>query len=397
MPMTRDSRPLTGVRVLDLARMLTGDYASMLLGDMGAEVIKIEEVDGGDPLRKMPPHFIEGESAYFLSINRNKKSVAIDLRHPKGREVLDRLAASCDVMIDNFRPGVLDRLGCGHERMRGVNPRLILCSITSFGTEGPMRDMPAFDLTLQAWSGAMSVTGEAGRAPARLGIPLGDLSGGIYAAVAICAALVRRERTGQGGTVDLSLLDCLTAMHTYAAQYYFADGRVPGPQGSSHMSVVPYGAFAVADGWIVIGIFTERFWEAFCRALDHLEWAHDPRYESNPRRVANRDVLEESIREVLAGRPSGEWLERLHAAGIPAAPILTLDRTLALDPLLRRGMVTSYRHPVAGEVRTLGDPVMRRAPAPAPLLGEHTEALLVELAGFNQQEVAGLRQEGVVR
>ena len=387
---------LDGIRILDLTRMLAGPYATMILADLGAEVVKVEPPDG-DEIRRMGPPFVRGESAYFLAVNRNKKSVALDLRDPRGRDALLRLATHCDAMIDNFRPGVLDRLGLGVEVLRAANPRLVLCSITSFGEDGPMRDLPAFDLVVQAWSGAMSVTGEQGRPPARMGIPLGDLAGGIYAAVAVCAALLRRERTGIAERVDLSLLDCLTAMHTYAAQYYFADGRVPGRQGSAHMSCVPYGAFEVEDGWIVVGVFTERFWEAFCRAVERPEWAADPRWTTNERRVKNRDVLEALIRETLLARPAAAWLARLHAEGIPAAPILTLDRTLALETLAQRGMVTSFEHPVAGKVVTLGDPIRRRPPAPSPLLGEHTRAVLEGVAGLPPAEVASLVEAGVAR
>lgn len=363
---------LEGIRVLDLTRMLAGPYATMILADLGAEVIKIEPPEG-DEIRKMGPPFVNGESAYFMAVNRNKKSVVLDLRTPHGVEAFEKLSVAADVMIDNFRPGVLESLGIAHPRMRSLNRRLVCCSLSSFGEEGPMRDLPAFDLVIQAWSGAMSVTGEAGRPPARLGIPLGDLAGGMYAAVGILAALVRRGKTGEGERLELSLLDCLAAMTTYLAQYHFADGRVPGPQGSRHESCVPYGAYLAADGWLVVGVFTERFWEGFCRAL---AWTPDPKWSTNERRVKDRVELEARISSTLVTRPVRHWLERLQAERVPAAPVLSLDRTLSLEQLLLRGMIVGYTHPVAGPVRTLADPILRGEPKPSPTLGQHTRDYL---------------------
>jgi len=245
-----------GVRVLDLSRMLAGPYGSMLLADMGAEVIKIEEPDGGDPMRVMGPPFLpEGESAYFLSINRNKKSLALDLTTPAGREVFLDLAAQTDVVWENFRPGVMERLGLAYATLAGVNPGLILCSISAYGQDGPYRDWPAFDLALQAMGGAMSLTGEEGGRPVRMGLPMGDLAGGMFGAFAVAGALFRRSRTGQGAHVDLSLLDCQVSLLTYIAQYFWADGRVPGRMGSGHASVVPYQALATRDGHLIVAVF----------------------------------------------------------------------------------------------------------------------------------------------
>ena len=376
---------LDGIRILDLTRMLAGPYATMILGDLGAEVIKIEPPEGDD-IRKMGPPFVNGVSAYFMAVNRNKKSVVLDLRDPRGRAAFDCLAKSADAMIDNFRPGVLDGLGIGHARMAEVNPKLVRCSLSSFGEAGPMKDLPAFDLVVQAWSGALSVTGEPGGPPVRLGIPLGDLAGGMYAAIAVLGALVKRGKTGVGGRVELSLLDCLTAMTTYLAQYYFADGRVPGPQGSRHMSCVPYGAYEASDGWLVVGVFTERFWEGFCRALG---MAAEARWRTNELRVENRVELEARIAAVLKTRPAEAWLEKLKAERVPAAPVLSLDKTLSLEQLALRGMIASFTHPVAGTQKTLADPVLRRAPSPSPLLGEHTESVLIA-AGMTKAEAAAL-------
>ncbi|KAF0240717.1 MAG: formyl-CoA [Planctomycetota bacterium] len=384
---------LKGFRVLDLTRMLAGPYASMILGDLGAEVVKIEPPEG-DEIRKMGPPFVKGESAYFMAVNRNKKSVVLDLRDPAARAAFDRLAANADVVLDNFRPGVMDRLGIGHARLHEVNPRLVLCSLTSFGEEGPMRDLPAFDLVVQAWSGALSVTGEPGGPPARLGIPLGDLAGGMYSTVAILGALLERTKTGRGRRLELSLLDCLTAMTTYLAQYWFADGKVPGPQGTRHLSVVPYGAYRAADGALVVGVFTERFWQGFCRALGRPAWEQDPRWSTNELRVKNRTELEALIAEALAARPAQDWLARLNAEGVPAAPVLSLDRTLGLEQLLVRGMIQRFTHPVAGEVPTLADPILRGRPGPPPLLGQHTDEVLREVAGLSPAGIAALAKGG---
>ncbi len=371
---------LEGIRVLDLTRVLAGPYATMILGDLGAEVIKVEPPEGDDTRRVGPP-FVKGVSAYFLSVNRNKKGVVLDLRDAGARAAFDRIAAASDVMIDNFRPGVLDRLGIGHDRMAALNPRLVLCSISSFGREGPMRDLPAFDLVVQAWSGAMSVTGEPGRPPVRLGIPLGDLAGGLHAALAVCAALVERGRTGRGRRLEISLLDCLASMSTYLAQFHWADGRVPGPQGSGHLATVPYGAFAAADGWIAVGVFTEKFWAGFCRALGRPAWIADPAFATNAARLEHRDCVEAEIGARLKELPLAEALAALQAEGIPAAPVLTLDRTLALEQLARRGMTASFEHPELGRVPTLGSPFGTRRMDPPPGLGQHTAEILARFRG----------------
>lgn len=366
---------LEGIRILDLTRVLAGPYATMLLADLGAEVVKIEPPEGDDTRRIGPP-FVDGVSAYYLAVNRSKKSVVLDLKSDRDRARFERLVPTADALVENYRPGVMERLGLGSDRLRGLNPRLVQCSITSFGERGPMRDLPAFDLVIQAWSGAMSVTGEPGRPPVRLGIPLGDLAGGIHAALGVCAALVRRGKTGKGERIELSLLDCLTSMTGYLAQFHFADGQVPGPQGTGHLATVPYGAFEASDGWLAVGVFTERFWAGFARALERPEWIADPRFATNEARLRHRADLESQIAAVLKGRPLADWLERLGAGGIPAAPVLTLDKTLALEQLAARGMIRT-----AGATRTLGSPFGATvAIRPAPALGQHTDEVLGSLA-----------------
>ena len=392
-----------GVRVLDLSRMLAGPYGSMLLADMGAEVIKIEEPDGGDPMRVMGPPFLpEGESAYFLSINRNKKSLALDLTTPAGREVFLDLAAQTDVVWENFRPGVMERLGLAYATLAGVNPGLILCSISAYGQDGPYRDWPAFDLALQAMGGAMSLTGEEGGRPVRMGLPMGDLAGGMFGAFAVAGALLRRTRTGRGAHLDLSLLDCQVSLLTYIAQYFWADGRVPGRMGSGHASVVPYQALATRDGHLIVAVFAEKFWAGFCRALERSEWEADARFASNRQRLAHRDVLMPLVETVFRERTTEDWLARLHAAGVPAAPILTVDRVLA-DPQVRhRRMVVDVEHPRHGTLPTLGTPIKVDGATDLPVtaapgLGQHTDALLTGLLKYPAERLAALRRDGVVR
>jgi crotonobetainyl-CoA:carnitine CoA-transferase CaiB-like acyl-CoA transferase len=392
-----------GVRVLDLSRMLAGPYGSMLLADMGAEVIKVEEPDGGDPMRVMgPPFLAEGESAYFLSINRNKKSVALDLTRPAGREVFLDLVAHADVVWENFRPGVLERLGLTYATLAAANPQVILCSISAYGQDGPYRDWPAFDLALQAMGGGMSITGEEGGRPVRMGLPMGDLAGGMFGAFAVAGALFRRARTGRGAHVDLSLLDCQVSLLTYVAQYFWADGRVPGPMGSGHASVVPYQALATRDGHLIIAIFAEKFWGGFCRAVEHPEWEADPRFATNRARVANRTALMALVEAAFTARATEEWLARLRAAGVPAAPILGVDRVLADPQVMHRRMVVDVEHPRFGALPTLGTPIkvdgaMELEVTAAPRLGEHTEAVLGGLLEYPAERLATLRRDGVVK
>jgi crotonobetainyl-CoA:carnitine CoA-transferase CaiB-like acyl-CoA transferase len=392
-----------GVRVLDLSRMLAGPYGSMLLADMGADVLKVEEPDGGDPMRVMGPPFLAGgESAYFLSINRNKKSIALDLTRPAGRDVFLELAGHFDVVWENFRPGVMERLGLGYPALASANPRVILCSISAYGQDGPYRDWPAFDLALQAMGGGMSITGEEGGRPVRMGLPMGDLAGGMFGAFAVAGALFRRARTGLGAHVDLSLLDCQVSLLTYMAQYFWADGRVPGRMGSGHASVVPYQALATRDGHLIVAIFAEKFWGGFCRAVEHPEWQGDARFATNRDRVANRAALMALVERAFATLATEDWLARLHAAGVPAAPILGVDRVLS-DPQVRhRRMVVELQHPRLGPLPTLGTPikvdgVMELPVTGAPELGEQTDLVLGDWLKYPAERIAALRRDGVVK
>jgi glutaryl-CoA transferase len=390
-----------GVLVLDLSRMLAGPYGSMLLADMGAEVLKIEERGEGDPMRAMGPPFLpDGESAYFLAINRNKKSLALDLAKPAGRDVFLDLVAQSDVVWENFRPGVMDRLGLGYAALSAVNPRLVMCSLSAYGQDGPYRDWPAFDLALQAMGGAMSMTGEPGGQPVRMGLPMGDLAGGLFGALSVAGALLRRIRTGRGAHVDLSLLDCQVSLLSYLAQYFWTDGVVPQPMGSAHVSVVPYGTLATQDGHLIVAVF-ERFWPAFCRAAGHPEWTSDPRFAANADRVANRAALMPLIERALAERTTNDWLDRLHDAGVPAAPIQTVDRVLSDPQICHRGMVVALEHERLGRLSTLGTPIKvdgasEFTPTPPPRLGQHTDDVLATLLKYPGARIDALRREGVI-
>jgi crotonobetainyl-CoA:carnitine CoA-transferase CaiB-like acyl-CoA transferase len=391
---------LDGVTVLDLTRMLAGPYGALLLADLGAEVIKVEDPVGGDPVRGMGPLFIQGESAYFISINRNKKSLTLDLTTSGGREVFLRLAQKADVVLDNFRPGILERLGLDHSALRQINPRIIACSISGFGQDGPYRSLPAFDLILQAMGGAMSITGEPNRDPVRMGIPMGDLAGGLFGAMAVAAALFQRERTGEGRYIDLSLLDCQVSLLTYVAQYFLVTGEVPGPVGSGHASAVPYQAFKAKDIHIVIAIFTERFWSQFCNVLGRPDLVEDPRFASNRERHAHRHELIPILEGIFATRTGEEWLKDLQAEGIPSGPIHTVDRVLSDPQVLHRGMVVEVDHPVCGQLKVVGNPVKASLGdggrlRPPPTLGQHTEEVL-RRAGYTTAEIEELRRQRII-
>jgi crotonobetainyl-CoA:carnitine CoA-transferase CaiB-like acyl-CoA transferase len=378
--------------------MLAGPFGSMMLGDLGAEVIKIEPLDG-DPMRQMGPHFYGTESAYYLCGNRSKKSVALNLQSDFGREIFYDLVKLSDVVYDNFRPGVVQKLQIDYPTLKAINPRIIVCSISGFGQTGPYCDRPAFDIAVQGLSGAMSITGN-GDEPARIGIPIGDLAGGMYAAYAVAAALYQREKTGEGSYIDISLLDSLTAMLTYVAQYYFHDGVVPGPQGTEHMSVVPYQSFKAKDGYLVIAAFTERFWQGLCRALDLPHLIDDPRFATNDDRRINKRALISILAQVFATCAIDEWGERLDAEAVPWGPVNTVDRTIRDPQILARQMKIEVEHPTIGKLPMLGNPVkvncIEEKYAPPPLRGQHTQEILLDLLGYTMQKIAQLRAEKII-
>lgn len=393
--------PLSNVRILDLSRMLSGPFASMMLADLGAEVIKIEDPDGGDKTRTMGPKLSEGQSAYFLSINRNKKSLTLDLRKERAQEVFYELVKMADVVLDNFRPGVLERLGCDHEKLKPINPKILSCSISSFGHTGPDKDLPGFDLILQARGGAMSITGEPERAPIRMGIPTGDLAGAMSAAYAVMAALYSREKTGAGQKIDISLLDCQASLLTYVAQYYILDGKIPGPIGSGHQTVVPYQAFKTRDDYVVIAIFIEKFWEKLCKILGIEHLANDPKFSTNDRRRENKKELLPMLERIFLEKTSSEWLKLASEEGIPSAPVNTMDKVISDPQLLARNMLVEVDHPSYGKVKILGNPVKmsgltEETFTAAPTLGEHNQEILSGLLGYSQKEIDKLKKDKII-
>lgn len=394
------NRPtLEGVRVLDLSRMLAGPYGSMLLADMGADVIKVEDPGGGDPIRAMGPPYVNGESAYFLAINRNKRSVTCNLKTARGREVFLELVRRADVVYDNFRPGVMDRLGLAADTLRAVKSDLVTCSVTAFGADGPYADLPAFDLIIQAIGGAMSITGEPGRAPVRMGLPMGDLAGGLFALGGVCGALFHRERTGEGQHLDIALLDLQVSLLTYVAQYAIADGRTSQRIGSAHESVVPYQAFETADGYVAVAVFVDRFWRGFCEVLGLPELID--RYPTNPDRHAARDELVPLLERRFAERTTDEWIAALREHDVPCGPVHTVLDVLA-DPQIRhRDMIveTARPHPVAGSHRLVGHPIKEGSKGsfePAPLLGEHNGDVYGGMLGLDDDALDRLRTDGII-
>jgi len=362
------------VRILDASRVLAGPYAAMLLGDVGHDVIKVERPGDGDQTRAWGPPWQDGQSAYYLSVNRNKRSLTLNVKSPEGQDLFRRLAASSDVLIENFRAGEIEALGLGYEALSGLHPRLVFCSITGYGQTGPWRDRPAFDLALQAESGWMSVTGEAGAPPVRIGVAVIDLLTAHFAVQSILSALLERETTGRGRRIDVSMLECATASLTYMAQNVRATGVPPGRMGSRHPSIVPYQAFATRDGYVVVAAGSEPIWQRFCAAIGRPDLLSNPHFADNARRVQNRDVLEVLLADVFATRTTSEWTAALQAQDIPASPVLNIAEALALPPLKERPA-----------------PPAR----PAPRLGEHTEEIL-GMIGVPASAVSELRAKGIV-
>ena len=391
--------PLAKIRVLDLTQVQAGTYGSMILGDLGAEVIKIEP-PRGDFTRGFPFYGHKGESYYYLAFNRNKKGMVLDLKTNKGREIFYQLVKIADVVLDNFSPGVVEKLGVDYDTVSEINPQIISCSITGFGSTGPYRERRSFDLIAQAMSGAMSVTGEPGRPPVRGGISIADMAGGMYAALGILAAHIARQQSGRGQKVDISLLDGMMAQLSYFASYHFLSGEVPGPQGSGHFSVIPYGAFRTKDGYIAIA----EGWPRMARVLGIEQYVDDPRFTTRVERLKHREELGEILQEALLREETDIWVELLNAEGIAAAPVNTLDNALSDPQVVYRDMVINIKHALGGVVKLVGDPIKMsgashkakeifRSP---PTLGQHTEEILTELLGYSKDEIEELRTEGVI-
>jgi len=392
--------PLENVTVVDLTRVLSGPYATMLLGDLGATVIKVEDPKGGDTTRHSAP-FQNGQSHYFLAVNRNKKSVAIDLSVQAGRELLLGLCAKADVLIENFRPGALSRLGLDEPTLRHINPDLIVCSISGFGQSGPLRDRIAYDVITQAVSGALSTNGEADGPPLRLSIPVGDLVGGLMAVIAVLASLFGRARGQRGRTLDVSLHDSLISTLGYLATLYSISGRSPGRTGSRHPSVVPYGTFRTKDGWLALAVFTTRFWVKFCKAIGAPHLARDPRFARTQDRMTNRAELEALVESILAARTTADWEDVFGKADVPASAILSVAEAVEHPHTLARGMFPRIEHGAYGTVRIPGAPLrlggeQTEQPSAPPTLGQDTCSVLRDILGLTSSELAALHESKVI-
>lgn len=392
--------PLQGVRVLDFTRVLAGPAASLALADLGAEVFKIEPPGTGDETRSFPP-FREGESHYFLSVNRGKKSIVVDLKTEAGVALVKDLAAKCDIVLENYRPGVMDRLGLGYDALSAINPRLIYCAISGYGMTGPLRDRPSFDIVLQAMSGALSVNGEPGQLPTKLGIPLGDLVGGINGPIGILAALYERSITGRGRLIDVSLMDGMIGMLGYLAQLAFFTGEDPKQQGSQHPNLVPYGTFPAKDGSIIIACLTNSFWERICHAIGMSHCITDPRFDMIEKRRDNRAVVNEMIAEFTCQKTVDELVDLFTQYQVPHAPILGITEALSQPQAVAREMVVETDHQILGKIpivsrsiKFLGD--QQPVPTAPPVLGQHTDEILREVVGLAPEQIEKLRALGIV-
>ena len=401
--MTRTRTPnapaaLDGITVLDLTRVLSGPYCTMMLADMGARVIKVEQPGKGDDTRAWGPPFVKGESAYFLSINRNKESITLNLKHPDGRRMVDALIERADVLVENFRPGTLDRMGLGYADVSARRPDLVYCSISGFGQTGPRRREPGYDAVMQGEGGLMSITGSNDGPGYRLGVAIADIVSGMFSAYGVAVALLARHRTGHGQLVDVGMLDSVAALLTYQAGIYFATEAAPPRLGNRHPTIVPYETLEAADGDLVVAVGNDQLWQTFCRVLALDMLADDPRFRTNKDRVAAHDELRPLLVERLRTRPAAEWLALLKEAGVPCGAVRDLDQLFTDPQIIERAMVVALEHPIAGAIRQLGVPIklsatpggVRTAP---PVLGQHTDAILREL-GLKEADILRFKADG---
>jgi formyl-CoA transferase/CoA:oxalate CoA-transferase len=391
---------LSGIVVLDLTRVLSGPYATMLLGDLGATILKIEDPAGGDTTRHSAP-FRNGQSHYFAAINRNKRSVAIDLKVPSGRDALLRLVTHADVLIENFRPGTMAKLGLDEAVLHAANPNLILCSISGFGQTGPLRNRIAYDVITQAMSGTLSTNGEPDGPPVRLSVPIGDLAGGMMAVIGMLAALLGRGKGQAARIIDVSLHDTLISLLGYMGSLYDITSRPPARTGSRHQSIVPYGTFRTADGWLAIAIFTTPFWHKFCRAIGRPELAREPRFARTRDRMNHRTALEVMVEGILATETTQHWETLFLEADVPASAILSVPEALEHPHTAARGMFPKLTHPAYGSIRVPGPPLRLggaqvETPLPPPLLGQDTEQVLRDILGFDEAAIALLRSDRAI-
>jgi|tagenome__1003787_1003787.scaffolds.fasta_scaffold20971836_1 formyl-CoA transferase/CoA:oxalate CoA-transferase len=391
--------PLHGITVIDMSRALAGPFAAMTLGDLGAEVIKVEDPRGGDVTRGYPP-FWNGESTYYMSANRNKRSLTVNLETEAGREIVRQLAGKADILIESFRTGAMEAWNLGCDTLRVSNPRLIYCAVSAVGRDGPDKDRAGVDLLMQAYAGLMSITGEPDRPPVRTGTSVVDLTTGANAVQGILAALYVRERSGQGQRVDVSLLGSVVSWLSYHVVGYFGTGNVPGPMGSAHPSVAPYGTYPTRDGFIVIAVALDSSWKRMCVAMERPDLVDHPEFARNASRIVNRERLDSVLSEILATKTAAEWTAVMDKHGVPASPINSIDQVVNLPQTMHQELVVSVPHPTIPDLRTQGIAIkLHETPGsirrPPPLLGEHTDEILSEL-GFEAGAVSDMRAQGIV-
>ena len=395
------SGPLSGTNVLDLTRVLSGPYCTMMLADMGARVIKVEQPGRGDDTRGWGPPFEKGESSYFMSVNRNKESLTLNLKHPEGRTLLNNLLDETDVLVENFRPGTLARMQLGYPDLAARWPRLIYCSVSGFGHTGPRRTQPGYDAVLQAEGGLMSITGDRDGPAYRLGVAIADITSGMFAAYGVAMALLARHRTGRGQFVDVGMLDSVAALLTYQAGIYFATNQAPIRLGNRHPTIVPYETLETGDGELVVAVGNDQLWHSFCQLLGADDLATDVRFATNKDRVERREALRPILVEYLKSRPATDWIELLTAGGIPCGAVRDLEAVFSDPQIIERAMVVALDHPIAGAIRTLGVPVKLddtpgNVRTPPPTLGQHTETILGDDLGLTATAIVQLREKGVV-
>ncbi|MEM9759458.1 MAG: CoA transferase [Pseudomonadota bacterium] len=397
------TKPLEGLRILDLTHMLSGPYGGMLLADLGAETIKIEPLKGEGTRRLLatdPRNSLDGQGAYYLTLNRNKQSVAIDLKNEAGLEVFYDLVRTSDVVLENFSAGVARKLRIDYDRLSAINPRIITCGISGFGSAGPSYQRPAFDQVVQALGGGMSITGQSSAEPTRAGIPIADLGGGMFGVMGILAALYERERSGRGQHVDISMLDCQISMLNYMATMYFLSGDTPEPIGNSHFVHVPYNSYPTADGHIIIAVIFDGFWTNLLEVINEPAF-RDDKYLTQPGRLEDKAFIDARLAEIFSTQPSEYWLQRLEEKRIPCARVNRVDEALADEQVLARNMVVELHHPNGASTKGPGNPIKlsrtdEESFSPAPLLGQHTQDVLCGLLGYSSEQLSSLRDEGVV-